>query len=177
MLMTTKRTATAGSVTARALLVAAILGAFAITLIHVGTSTAAPARGPVVSTATTGLGRTLVNAQGRTLYLFQRDKQGRSTCSGACATNWPPLIATAKPVAGSEVKASLIGTTKRADGRLQVTYNHHPLYLFIKDAKKGQTSGEGIDAFGANWYAISPAGTALKKASSSSSGGTPGYGY
>jgi predicted lipoprotein with Yx(FWY)xxD motif len=175
--MTTNRTATAGAVTVRALLVAAILGAFATALVHVGTSNAAPARGPIVSTATTGLGRTLVNAQGRTLYLFEKDKQGRSACSGACATNWPPLIATAKPVAGSGVKASLLGTTKRSDGRVQVTYNHHALYLFIKDTKKGQTSGEGINAFGANWYAISPAGAALKGASSSSNGSTPGNGY
>jgi predicted lipoprotein with Yx(FWY)xxD motif len=176
MLMTTSRTATASAVTARALLVAAILGALATALVHVGTSNAAPARGPVVSTATTGLGRTLVNAQGRTLYLFQGDKQGRSSCSGACATNWPPLIAAAKPVAGSGVKASLLGTTKRADGRMQVTYNHHPVYLFIKDAKKGQTSGEGLDAFGAHWYAISPAGAALKNASNGSPP-PPGNGY
>jgi len=174
MLMTTNRTATAGAVTARALLVAALFGALATALVHVGTSSAAPARGPVVSTATTGLGRTLVNAQGRTLYLFQKDKQGRSACSGACATNWPPLIAAAKPVAGSGVKASLLGTTKRADGRMQVTYNHHPLYLFVQDTKKGQTSGEGLNAFGAHWYAVSPAGAALKNSSNPS---PPGNGY
>ena len=60
-------------------------------------------------------------------------------------------------VAGG-AKASLIGTTKRADGRRQVTYNHHPLYTFVKDTKKGQTNGEGLNAFGANWYAVSPAG-------------------
>src|SRR4051794_28148931 len=104
MIMSTNRTAAPVAVTARAFLVVAILGAFATALVHVGASSAAPARGPVVSTATTGLGRTLVNAQGRTLYLFQGDKQGRSACSGACATNWPPLIAGAKPVAGSGVK-------------------------------------------------------------------------
>jgi predicted lipoprotein with Yx(FWY)xxD motif len=91
-----------------------------------------------------------------------------------CATFWPLLIASAKPHAGAGVKTSLLGTTKRADGRLQVTYNHHPLYTFAKDTKRGQTTGEGVNAFGAKWFAVSPTGAALQK-SAASSGGSGGY--
>jgi len=112
----------------------------------------------VVSTAKTGLGRILVDSRGRTLYLFGKDRNGKSACSGQCATFWPPLIANGKPRVAGGAKASLIGTIKRADGRRQVTYNHHPLYTFVKDTKAGQTHGEAFSAFGAKWYAVSPAG-------------------
>jgi len=112
----------------------------------------------VSSTAKTGLGTILVNSRGHTLYLFGKDPKGKSACSGQCATFWPPLIASGKPRAAGSAKASLIGTIKRADGRRQVTYNHHPLYTFVKDTKKGQTHGEAFSAFGAKWYAVSPAG-------------------
>jgi predicted lipoprotein with Yx(FWY)xxD motif len=111
-----------------------------------------------VSTTTTSLGRILTNSSGHTLYLFLADKRGMSACSGTCATAWPPLISSGKPRAGAGSKASLLGTTKRADGRMQVTYDHHPLYTFIKDTKRGQTSGEGVNAFGAVWDAVSPSG-------------------
>ena len=119
---------------------------------------AAPASSTVVSTAKTGLGTILVNSRGHTLYLFGKDPKGKSACTGQCATFWPPLIASGKPRVAGGAKASLIGTIKRADGRRQVTYNRHPLYTFVKDTKKGQTHGEGFSAFGAKWYAVSPAG-------------------
>jgi predicted lipoprotein with Yx(FWY)xxD motif len=135
---------------------------------------AAQANGPVISTAKTSLGRILVASRGRTLYLFAKDRNGKSACAGKCATFWPPLIATGKPRAMGGAKASLLGTTKRADGRLQVTYNHQPLYRFVKDTKKGQTNGEELDAFGAEWYAVSPAGAKVEKQTSSNGGG--GYG-
>ena len=132
-----------------------------------------------VAVADSALGRVLVDGRGRTLYLFEKDKHGRSACSGKCASFWPPLIASGKPLATAGAKASLLGTTKRADGRLQVTYNHHPLYTFVKDTRKGQTNGEELDAFGAEWYAVSAAGAKVEKtdSSSSSSGPTPGGGY
>jgi predicted lipoprotein with Yx(FWY)xxD motif len=119
----------------------------------------------VVSTAKTSLGRILVNSRGRTLYLFLKDRNGKSACNGMCAKFWPPLIARGKVQAAVGAKASLIGRTRRSDGRMQVTYNHHPLYTFVKDTKKGQTNGEGLSAFGAKWYAVSPAGKAVKKSS------------
>jgi predicted lipoprotein with Yx(FWY)xxD motif len=129
------------------------------------------------------LGRILVDGRGRTLYLFGKDKNGRSACSGACATYWPPLISTGKPLAKSGARASLLGRTKRKDGRWQVTYNRHPLYTFALDTKKGQTKGEGLDDFGGEWDAVSPAGRKVEKDSAatssgngSSSGGYGGYG-
>ena len=138
-----------------------------------------------VAVATTRLGRVLVDGRGRTLYLFEKDRHGKSACSGKCAGFWPPLITSGKPLATAGAKMSLLGTTKRGDGRLQVTYNHHPLYRFVKDTRKGQTNGEEVDAFGAEWYAVSPAGAKVeKKAAKTSGGGDPapgsyggGYGY
>ena len=134
-----------------------------------------------VGAAGSGLGRVLVDGRGRTLYLFARDKHGKSACSGKCAGFWPPLITSGKPLATAGAKTSLLGTTKRADGRLQVTYNHHPLYTFVNDTRKGQTNGEEVDAFGAEWYAVSAAGLKVEKsAATSNSGGDPtagGYGY
>jgi len=129
-----------------------------ILLLHASATHAAPASSTVVSTAKTGLGRILVNSRGHTLYLFGKDRNGKSACSGQCATFWPPLIANGKTRVAGGAKASMIGSIKRADGRRQVTYNHHPLYTFVKDTKKGQTHGEGFSAFGAKWYAVSPAG-------------------
>jgi predicted lipoprotein with Yx(FWY)xxD motif len=137
-----------------------------IFLLHPPQSHAARASGAVVSTAKTSLGTILVNSSGRTLYLFGKDKNGKSACTGKCAAFWPPLIAKGKPRVAGGAKASLIGTIKRADGRLQVTYNHHPLYMFANDTKKGQTNGEEVDAFGAEWYAVSPAGAKVEKPSS-----------
>jgi predicted lipoprotein with Yx(FWY)xxD motif len=148
-------------------------------LLHPAATHAAKAAGPVVSTAKTNLGRVLVDSRGRTLYLFEKDRNGKSACSGKCASFWPPLIASGKPRVAAGAKASLIGTTKRADGRMQVTYNHHPLYLFVKDTKKGQTRGEGVSAFGAEWYVVSPGGIKVDNDSSSggskSSSGSSGY--
>jgi predicted lipoprotein with Yx(FWY)xxD motif len=135
---------------------------------------AAGTNGPVVSTAGTSLGRILVDSRGRTLYLFEKDRKGKSACPGKCAAFWPPLIATAKPRTTGTAKTSLLGTTKRADGHLQVTYNRHPLYTFAKDTKKGQTNGEGVNAFGAGWDLVSPAGAKIEKPTPSAGGG--GYG-
>jgi len=132
--------------------------AAAIFVLHPTATHAAQSKGAVVSTKTTSLGRVVVNSSGHTLYLFGKDRNGKSACSGQCAVFWPPLITSGKPRATNGASASLIGTTKRADGRLQVTYNHHPLYTFVKDKKAGQTNGEGVSAFGATWDAVSPAG-------------------
>ena len=134
-----------------------------------------------VAVTSSGLGRILVDGRGRTLYLFEKDKHGKSTCTGQCAGFWPPLIASGKPLAAAGAKASLLGTIKRSDGRLQVTYNHHPLYTFVKDKRKGQTNGEAVNAFGAEWYALSPAGAKVAKSNATSGNTgypmTGGYGY
>jgi predicted lipoprotein with Yx(FWY)xxD motif len=127
--------------------------------------------GTKVAIASSKLGRILVDGRGRTLYLFAKDKNGRSACSGACAVYWPPLIAAGKPHAVAGAKASLLGTTRRADGRRQVTYRHHPLYRYAGDAKKGQTSGQGLNASGGKWWVLSPAGNKIVKSASSTGNG------
>jgi predicted lipoprotein with Yx(FWY)xxD motif len=115
---------------------------------------------PAVGVANEGsLGAILVDSQGRTLYLFQKDSGTKSTCLGACASEWPPLRAIGKPTVGSGANASIVGTTGRSDGKPQVTYDGHPLYLFSGDQQPGDTNGEGLAAFGAKWFAVSPAGT------------------
>jgi predicted lipoprotein with Yx(FWY)xxD motif len=125
---------------------------------------------PTVRVAKTRLGKVLVDSRGHTLYLFKKDSGTKSACFGACATAWPPLRANGKPTAGSRVKASKLGTTKRSDGKPQVTYNGHPLYTFVMDTKPGQANGEGVNAFGALWFAVSPAGKQVSAKVSKSAG-------
>jgi predicted lipoprotein with Yx(FWY)xxD motif len=144
-------------------LLIAVAAAVAVALIPASLASPSKSNPATVRGLQSKLGRMLVDSRGRTLYLFEKDKRGKSSCSGACAIAWPPLITSGKPRAAAGAKASLLGTTKRKDGRLQVTYNHHPLYTFVNDTKKGQTNGEGVDAFGAEWYAVSPAGTKIEK--------------
>jgi predicted lipoprotein with Yx(FWY)xxD motif len=121
------------------------------------------------------LGKILVDSKGLTVYLFQKDTGSMSTCSGACATDWPPVTTTGKATAGSGLTASMVGTTTRSDGSKQVTYNGHPLYRYIGDQKAGDTNGQGVSAFGARWYAVSPAGSTVTAMGSGGSGG--GYSY
>ena len=99
----------------------------------------------------------------RTAYLFEKDTGTASTCSGACADAWPPLTTSGSPTAGGAAKASLLGTTKRADGRMEVTYAGHPLYYFAGDMAPGDTNGEGVDHFGAEWYMVSPSGATVEE--------------
>jgi predicted lipoprotein with Yx(FWY)xxD motif len=143
-----------------------------------GTSTATAKAGDgssaTVSVANTGLGKILVDSKGRTLYLWQKDSGTKSACSGGCAAAWPPLRASSKPSAGSGAKASLLGTTPRSDGKPQVTYDGHPLYLYQGDSKPGDTTGQGSTGFGAPWYVLSPSGNDITTASTSS-GGSNGY--
>jgi len=112
-------------------------------------------RGPIVTLGSTDLGRVLIDARGRTLYLYTPDTKGKSTCYGQCAAFWPPLLTTGKPVAAHGVKPKLLGTTKRKDGKLQVTYAGHPLYFFAQDAEPGNVFGQGLQNI---WYALSVTG-------------------
>jgi predicted lipoprotein with Yx(FWY)xxD motif len=136
------------------------------------TATGAPA---TVGVTNTSLGNTLVDAQGRTLYLFQKDSGTTSSCTGACATAWPPLSAPAAPTSGSGADASLVGTTKRPDGTSQVTYNGHPVYTFSGDQKAGDTNGQGVTAFGGSWFALTPSGNQVTSSASNAGGGNGGY--
>jgi predicted lipoprotein with Yx(FWY)xxD motif len=116
----------------------------------------------VVSAKSSSLGTFLVDAKGQTLYLWDADHGAMSTCNGECATDWPPLTTKSAPKAGAGVKASLLGTSKRADGTQEVTYAGHPLYTFAGDTAPGQTTGQGSAAFGAPWWVVTPAGKAIQ---------------
>jgi predicted lipoprotein with Yx(FWY)xxD motif len=121
-----------------------------------------------INVGKTGLGRVLVDAHGKTLYLWAHDTGSKSTCSGACAKAWPPVVTKGKPVVRGGAKRGLVGTSRRADGRRQVTYNGHPLYTFIGDTKPGQTKGEGLTGFGGRWDPVSTAGKAVRKRATTS---------
>jgi predicted lipoprotein with Yx(FWY)xxD motif len=158
---------------------AAVIPLVALAVAACGGGGAATAATPKISSgasatvgvANSSLGSILVNSTGRTLYLFKADVGAKSACTGACATAWPPLLATGKPTAGTGLTASHLGTITRSGGTHQVTYNGHPLYLFVKDQKPGQTTGQGVTAFGAAWFALTPAGNQASAPATSSGGG------
>jgi predicted lipoprotein with Yx(FWY)xxD motif len=129
-----------------------------------------------VGVGNSGLGSILVSSSGHTLYLFKADIGTKSACSGACAGAWPPLLAKGTPTVGAGLTASRLGTTVRSDGERQVTYNGHPLYLFVKDQKPGQTTGQGVTAFGAAWFALTPAGNQATAPASTSGGSVSSVG-
>lgn len=112
----------------------------------------------VSATTVPKLGKVIVDAKGFTLYDFHKDKGGVSACYGACAKVWPPLLSEGEPQAGEGAMASKLGTTERKDGTIQVTYGGWPLYTYTADKKPGDASGNDIDSFGAQWYALRPSG-------------------
>jgi predicted lipoprotein with Yx(FWY)xxD motif len=168
--------------------VRSLAGAFVVSLIALaladcGSSNKASTSAPptasngqpaTIGVASSGLGNILVDAQGRTLYLFQKDSGTTSACTGSCVTFWPPLTATAKPTVGSGASSSLITTTMRSDGKTQVVYNGHPVYLYTGDHKPGDTTGQGLVAFGGGWFTLSAAGDQVSNSVSSAGGGS-GY--
>lgn len=141
------------------------------------TSPSSPVTVSVAGNATLGQ-NILVGNNGRSVYLFEKDTSGKSSCSGSCASVWPPVTTLGKPQAGSGASASLIGTTVRSDGTTQVTYNGHPLYYYVGDKGAGQANGQGLKQFGALWYVVSPQGKAIPAgATPSGNGGYGGGGY
>jgi predicted lipoprotein with Yx(FWY)xxD motif len=124
------------------------------------------AKRTLVKLRKTSLGMVLVDARGRTLYLYTPDKHNKTVCYGQCAAYWPPLLTTGKPLAGAGVKAKLLGVTMRKDGSHQVTYAGHPLYFFVQDSKAGQTNGEEFQNI---WYVVSAAGKKVEKEAGSTS--------
>lgn len=129
-------------------------------LLSTWTAAAAPAHralkgGPVVTLGSTDLGQILIDGHGRTLYLYTPDRRNSSTCYGQCAALWPPLLTTSKARPAHGVKGPLLGTTKRRDGKLQVTYAGHPLYYFAQDQSPGDVFGQGLQNI---WYAVSATG-------------------
>jgi predicted lipoprotein with Yx(FWY)xxD motif len=127
------------------------------------TASSAAKGAAAVDLGTTKAGKVLVGPNGRAVYLFEKDTGTTSKCSGACAKAWPPLTTSSKPTAGTGVSASMLGITKRADGTEQVTYNGHPLYYFGGDKKSGTIAGQGLDAFGSEWYVVGSSGSKVEK--------------
>lgn len=115
-----------------------------------------------VALRTTDLGKILVDGKGQTLYLFEKDKGKSSTCSGSCASAWPPLTTSGKPTPSAGVIGAKLGTVKRSDGKTEVTYNGHPLYTYVGDQAPGQTTGQGSDDYGAEWYVLSRNGEKIE---------------
>jgi predicted lipoprotein with Yx(FWY)xxD motif len=157
-----------GVIAAAAVLVAAADGGSA--------STSRAQRGALVALRKTTLGSVLVDARGRTLYVFEKDRRGMSACDTACVKYWPPLVSRTTPRAGKGVHKAMLALTRRQDGRGQVTYAGHPLYTFVGDKTPGQTSGEGLTNFGAQWDALAANGHTVEPSQPSSGGYGPGYG-
>ena len=126
-----------------------------------------------------GLGTVLVNTKGRTLYVFMKDKQRHVTCTGSCASFWPPLKwkGSGKPAAGGSAKSKLVAWDKDPAGGKVVTYNKWPLYTYSGDAAAGDANGEGQNLNGGKWYVMSAKGTLVKHKSSSGGGGGGGGGW
>jgi predicted lipoprotein with Yx(FWY)xxD motif len=146
-----------------------------------GGSTSAPAGESALAVNDTSLGGVLVDSEGRTLYMFRKDTTDASRCAGACANDWPPAAAPAKPTVGSGVGDAKLKTIRRDDGSKQLSYAGHPLYRYSGDSKKGDLNGQGLDAYGGLWYVVAPSGATITKAaggdSSGSGGGYGGGGY
>jgi predicted lipoprotein with Yx(FWY)xxD motif len=131
------------------------IASIVLTLVVSGAAFAAALTGTKVTLRSTHLGKVLATSTGRVLYLYTPDTKNHSNCTGGCAAAWPPLMTAGKPVAGPGVKQALLGTTKRSNGKLQVTYNGHPLYRYTGDMGAGQTNGEGSEGI---WFVVTAAG-------------------
>jgi predicted lipoprotein with Yx(FWY)xxD motif len=148
--------------------VAFALGAVALLAACGGSSSSAASNpspsptGEKIAVATNAkLGQILVDESGMTVYLFVADTGTTSTCYTTCATIWPPVLTTGAPQAGAGAQASLLGTTTRTDGKVEVTYAGHPLYYFVQDKAAGDATGQAINGFGGLWWVLSPAGAAI----------------
>jgi predicted lipoprotein with Yx(FWY)xxD motif len=153
--------------------VAIVLAAAAVAVFAVGggkaqASHTQAAGGSAIAIRSTSLGKTLVDANGRTLYLFKGDRAGVSTLSAAGAAVWPRFVSAGHLKAEGGAQAALIGTTTSRSGVKQVTYAGHPLYYFVGDSQPGSTRGQGLNEFGALWYVLGPSGSAITHAPSTS---------
>ncbi len=128
-----------------------------------GTRTERPGpRGETVKVGDSSYGRILVDGSGLTLYLFDRERRAGSRCYGACADAWPPLLTKGEPRAAGDTDHSLLGTTRRSDGSLQVTYRGHPLYHYHAETEAGQVLCQNVEEFGGLWLVVDPGGVAIR---------------
>jgi predicted lipoprotein with Yx(FWY)xxD motif len=142
----------------RILTLCVVLGVIGGTGVSVAAAHRDTSKGALVALRKTALGAILVDGRGRTLYLFEKDRNGSSACDSACAKFWPPLTSQATPRAGKGVQQSMLRLARRHNGLRQVTYAGHPLYTFVGDKSSGQTTGEGLNKFGADWYVLAATG-------------------
>jgi predicted lipoprotein with Yx(FWY)xxD motif len=166
---------------------AAVIAGVAVIVFAVGGGTARTRPSQSVTAASaiavrsTSLGKTLVDAKGRTLYLFEGDSRNVSRLSSAGLSVWPRFAAAGPVTAGNGLRMSKLGTTRSPRGVRQVTYNGHPLYYYVGDSKPGSIRGQALNQFGALWYVLGPAGNAVLKASAAAHAAppatTPAYGY
>lgn len=155
----------------------ALLAPVAVTALLVsacgsGSSTTGDSGAEQLATATGSAGTYLTADGGRAVYLWAGDSGSTSNCTGACASAWPPVLTTGTPTATGAAVSSDLGTTKRADGSTQVTYQGHPLYYYAGDSGAGSTNGQGNNGFGAAWWLVSPAGSPITSSGSASSSGS-----
>jgi predicted lipoprotein with Yx(FWY)xxD motif len=165
---------------------AIVIAAAAVAVFAVGGGSAKAgqshaAGGSAISIRSTALGKTLVDANGRTLYLFEGDRTGVSTLSAGGAAVWPRFVSAGRVKAENGAQAALIGTTTSPTGVRQVTYEGHPLYYYVGDSSPGSTRGQRLNEFGALWYVLGPSGNAITHAPSTSTAApaapAAGYGY
>jgi predicted lipoprotein with Yx(FWY)xxD motif len=153
---------------------AVVVGALGLALVAAGCGGAIPSSdgGPAALKLD---GRYLVDSQGHSVYLFEKDEDGESYCSGACAAVWPPLETSTAPRGGAGVQEAELGTIERPDGDMQVTYHGHPLYYYAADASTpDNTKGEDVEQFGAGWYLVGAHGQPVEPQSDSGSGSGSG---
>jgi predicted lipoprotein with Yx(FWY)xxD motif len=158
---------------ARPRTIATALATLIVAAIAVTVAFGSAGKSAQVNVRATSLGKIIVDSNGHTLYLYGPDKMGKSSCYGECATFWPPLMKTSATLAGPGVKASLITTTKRKNGKLQLVYNGHPLYRYADDKKPGQVHGQGVNAAGGLWWVLAPSGKPIEKKVSTPTPTTP----
>jgi predicted lipoprotein with Yx(FWY)xxD motif len=135
---------------------ATAVGAVALAAV-LGSAQAAPGAAPRLSARSSEYGKAVFGPSGKVVYVFDADRGSTSRCYGVCAKAWPPLLTTASPLAGSGVEATLLGTTKRKDGKLQVTYNGHPLYYYEADTV-GKIMCQHANVHGGLWLIVKPNG-------------------
>jgi predicted lipoprotein with Yx(FWY)xxD motif len=122
----------------------------------------AAATGSKVSVGSSDYGRILTDGKGRTLYLFTKESSAKARCYGPCADSWPPFYTHGKPRASGEARQGLLGTTRRSDGRQQVTYKGHPVYYYVSDRRPGQVLCQNVAEFGGTWLVVKPSGDAVR---------------
>ena len=126
-------------------------------------ATASPVAGSIRTASLAKVGTYLTDANGRALYMFEKDARNSSTCSGKCAEEWPPFSAAATPVADSAIQSAKLGSITRPDNAKQTTYDGMPLYYYHDDTKAGDIEGQGKKEFGGSWYLVSPSGSKIEK--------------